>query len=90
MKQIYSWKKSDNQITKDIQLWNWQWSERKNKYYCKFETEKHMIIWFKNNFVIIFEMGKGRGKPIEPLRNYYHIFKDWLAYEIIPKFNMPF
>ena len=88
MKQVYSWNKDNNSITKDITFDNWLWSKKKNKYYTKIEDSRYMIIWFKNSYCMVFD--KWEQKDSEPLRNYYHIFKDWLAYEIIPKFVMPF
>lgn len=89
MKQIYNWYKYNNDLTKDLVFNNWFYSKKKKKHYTKIVTKDYMFIWFKNDYVIIFEKDNKKW-IIEPLRNYYHIIKDWVAYKITPKFEMPF
>ena len=89
MQQLYNWHKSNNNLSKDLLFTNWLYSKKKDKYYSKIETKEYMFIWFKNDYVLIYEKGTEKW-IIEPLRNYYHIIKDWIAYEVTPKFGMPF
>jgi len=98
MKQIYAWNRFSYswnlKLTKiDISNIKWLWSNKKSKYYYKLEKEinwlEYMFIWFKNDYILIYEKWKAKWM-IEWVRNYYHIIKDWIAYEIIPSFEMPF
>ena len=89
MKQIFSGMKCNNILSKDLIFSNWLYSKKIDKYYSKITTDDYMFIWFKNDYVIIFQK-ECKKWIIEPVRNYYHIIKDWIAYEITPKFEMPF
>lgn len=89
MKQIYNWIKSNNELSKNLVFDNWFYSKKKQKYYTKIVTKDYMFIWFKNDYVIIFEKDTKKW-VIESVRDYYHITKEWIAYEITPKFIIPF
>jgi len=88
MRQIFLWNKKDNIITKDLEFNNWQFSKKKNKYYCMIELKQYLVIWFKSWYCIINERPKKH--KIEPMRNYYHVIKNQIAYRIIPDFEIPF
>jgi hypothetical protein len=88
MKQIFLWNKKDNIITKDLEFSNWQFSEKKNKYYCVIELKQYLVIWFKNWYCIINE--RPIKQKVDSIRNYYHVIKNWITYKITPHFEMPF
>lgn len=89
MKQIFSGMISNNKLSKDLVFKDWLYSKKKEKYYSKITTNDYMFIWFKTWYVIIFEK-EWREWIMKPIRDYYHTIKDWIAYEITPKFAMPF
>lgn len=89
MKQVFSGMKDKNKLSKDLVFSNWVYSKKKEKYYSKITTDDYMFIWFKTWYVLIFEK-ECKKWFIEPVRDYYHIIKEWIAYEIIPKCEMPF
>ena len=89
MEQIYKW---------NIQNYNWHyidkgsvkwlWSEKKQKYYAKIEWQQYMTILFKNDYILVFEKWKSR--DIVPVRNYYYVMRDGVAYEVTPPKWIPF
>lgn len=98
MELIYKGNKANynNQLLfKDIDTnhLKWKWSPRKNKYYYKegrtIDMVNYMFVLFKNDYVLVFKWDNKKWIA-ESVRNYYHIIKDWIAYEITPKIEMPF
>jgi hypothetical protein len=89
MKQLYAWMSNLYNWELPKQEAKWIWSEKKKKYYAKFDTWEHMLILFKTWYLLVFNKEK-RKWIIEPVRNYYHMIRDWVAYEVTPTFEIPF
>jgi len=87
----YSWKLRLS--SSDINKIKWIWSEKKNKYYFKFnkiiDWIKYIFIWFKNWYIMIYE-DWDINKKVTPVRNYYYIIREWVAYEVTPPIWIPF
>jgi len=78
MDKIYSWNKLNNPITKDLEFINFLYSKKKDKFYCKLELKDYMVIWFKNDYCIIFERNKKWFiRDTAPLRNYHFKRINW-------------
>jgi len=90
MKQIYAWYSNMYNWEKPKQKAKWKWSEKKKKYYAKMDNWENIFILFKTWYIIVFEREERKKWVIEWARNYYHVIRDWIAYEITPKFEMPF